>query len=131
MYKFIFYGMYKSFHKTYISRRGSQREQDVRISTVVSMSIFNITTFQTILFIIEKTFEIEIKFFSSIEFLFPIVFITIGLNHFFFKNNFNDIAKDYADIYDKYKYLDHIIGFGMPLVVFGTLALLVWLLGPL
>jgi hypothetical protein len=117
MYGFIFYGVYRSLKYTSVSK-GQDRQIDRRISAVALTSVIIGFNLLTIYVIFVKYFDINIlpnnenrKFYLIISFLLIWLY-----NEIFHKRKLKELSLKHKPIYDKYKYLDKIIGIGVIVV---------------
>ncbi len=124
MYGFIFYGVYKELNKTIVST-GKDKQIDRRISAVALTSLLMFLHLATVRSIIKINFGIDFLLVPENENRnIYIVFIALLIwlyNEIFHKRKLKELSLKYKPIYDKYKYLDRIVGIGffaVSLVIF-------------
>ena len=117
MYGFIFYGVYRTLKYTSVSK-GQDRQIDRRISAVALTSIIMGFNLLTIYVIFVKYLDINIlPYNENRKFYLIISFLLVWLyNEIFHKRKLKELSLKYKPIYDNYKYLDKIIGFGVIVV---------------
>ncbi|MBX3042747.1 MAG: hypothetical protein KIT33_12600 [Candidatus Kapabacteria bacterium] len=114
MYAFIFYGTYRALNSTILSK-GKEKQEDRRISAVAQTSTIIGLHILTILFFLHNRLNINIILLEQSNFkIFVISLVAILwiFCHLRYVNRLKQLSEKYKPIFDKYKYLDRIVGFG-------------------
>lgn len=116
MYSFIFYGIFRTLKYTSVSK-GQDRQIDIKISAVGLTSLIMILNIASVLSILKNKFGFDFLVLHEDENTnFYIVFFALLIwlyNEIFHKRKLKELSLKYKPIYDKYKYLDRIVGFGV------------------
>lgn len=123
MYGFIFYGVYKELNKAIVST-GKDKQIDRRISAVAITSLIMGTHIATFYAILKNRFRMDFLRLREDEYTnYYVVFFALLIwlyNEIFHKRKLKELSHKYKPIYDKYKYLDRIVGTGVLVVSIKT-----------
>jgi hypothetical protein len=120
MYKFIFYGIYRTLNYTVFSK-GKEKQEDRRISTVTLTSVVMFGHIFTLFGILSHRFGLKLAILNepNDKLIVTLLFLFLYLyNYLFHEKKLRIISMKYKPLYDKYKGLDKLVGFGVPILTF-------------